>query len=145
MARTSNWFKFPSNWFKFPSNLQVRGALANIAPVAASAMVIGGTLLLYGGNRWTSQTEEIRATGIVSLTIICALLMGLGMFYLWQLLVKRVDVRGPGGFRAGIEVAEDTDQSPSSTSAVEDLIDLQEMSAPIEPGRSGRPPLTPGQ
>ena len=134
-----------SNWFKFPSNLQVRGALANIAPVAASAMVIAGAWLLYWGPRWTAATEEIRATGIVTLTVICSLLMGLGMFYLWQLLVKRVDVQGPGGFRAGIEVAEDTDQSPAATSAVEDLKDLKQIADTIEPGRSGRPPLTPGQ
>ena len=114
-----------SNWFKFPSNLQVRGALANAAPVAASLMVCAGAWLLYAGPRWTAETEEIRATGVVTLAIICAILMGLGMFYLWQLLVKRVDVTGPGGFRAGIEVAEDTDQSPTATSAVEDIKELQ--------------------
>ena len=106
----------------------MRGSAAQplrTAPVAASAMVVGGALLLYGGNRWTEKTEEIRATGVVTLTVICSILMGLGMFYLWQLLVKRIDVTGPGGFQAGIEVAEDTDQSPRSTSAVEDIKELQ--------------------
>lgn len=118
---------------QLPTNLQIRGALANAAPIAASLMVIAGTWLLYAGRRWTPATEEIRATGIVTLTVICAVLMGLGMFYLWQLLVKRVDASGPGGFRVGIEVAEDTDNSPRATSAVEQIKQL-------EPGQANRTP-----
>lgn len=123
---------------QLPTNLQIRGALANAAPIAASLMVIAGTWLLYAGRRWTPATEEIRATGIVTLTVICAVLMGLGMFYLWQLLVKSVSVTGPGGFQAAINVAEDTDQSPRSTSVAEDINKL-------EPGCSRRPPHNRGR
>lgn len=111
---------------KGPTNLQVRGALANAAPVAAGFFMAAGAMILWRGG-WPEETAEQRIGGIITLTVIMALLMGLGMFYLWQLLVKKIDVTAPGGFKASVEVAEDTDQSEAggALNAVDSIKELQ--------------------
>lgn len=120
-------FKLPT--LKLPTNLQVRGALANLAPVAAGVLMACGVLILWKGG-WPEDTSAQRINAISSVTIILSGLMGLGMFYLWQLLVKRVQVTGPGGFSAGVDVAEDTDQSdrgvaPSAADTIKQIQDNQ--------------------
>lgn len=109
---------------KGPTNLQVRGALANFAGCAAAAVLVWLIWILWKGP-WSLQTEAQRLQGLIILSIIMACLMGLAMFYLWQLLVKRIEVSGPGGFSAGVDVSEDTDQSPRHTSAAETIQELK--------------------
>lgn len=111
---------------KGPTNLQVRGALANLAPAAAGVFMACGVYVLWRGG-WPEDTSEQRIQAISIVTIAMAFLMGLGMFYLWQLLVKKIDVTAPGGFNASVEVAEDTDQSPhgAAPTAVETIQELK--------------------
>lgn len=115
---------------KGPTNLQVRGMLANLAPAAAGAFMACGVYILWRGG-WPEDTAEQRIQAISLTTLIMAVLMGLGMFYLWQLLVKKIDVTGPGGFKAAVEVAEDSDQSPGGVAptAAETVSQIQESHA----------------
>lgn len=113
---------------KGPTNLQVRGALANFAGCAAAAMLGWLIWILWKGPWAEAGNETQRIQGLTWLAIIMACLMGLAMFYLWQLLVKKIAVSGPGGFSANLDVAEDSDQSPdgAAPTAAATIVQLQE-------------------